>query len=150
MDIDANGLVVLTRSESMELLAGSTFGRIALTAGALPVILPVNYRLDGDRVVIRTNAGTKLAAATRHTVVAFEVDEIEPISHSGWSVLVQGMARAVHDATEVARLRRLRLAPWTPAATEHFVTISTEIVSGRRIPSAHRQGVPAAAARMSG
>ncbi|HVM08662.1 MAG TPA: pyridoxamine 5'-phosphate oxidase family protein [Acidimicrobiales bacterium] len=148
MNVDQNGLEVLTRAECLDLLASSTFGRIALTSQALPLVLPVNYRYDGRSVVIRTNPGTKLDAATRHAVVAFEVDSIDPIYHCGWSVVVQGIARAVDDQDEIARLRQLPLSTWMPAAPDSYVAISLDIVSGRRIPKAHRQGVPFASARM--
>src|SRR6516165_11352239 len=86
MDMDRNGLEILDRAECLHLLSGSVLGRIAVTVGALPVILPVNFLLDGDRILIRTGKGTKLEAATRDAVVAFEVDDVEPFSHSGWSV----------------------------------------------------------------
>lgn len=150
MDVDRNGLEVLSRAECLDLLAGASFGRIALTSQALPLVLPVNYRFDGRSIVIRTNPGTKLDAATRHTVVAFEVDDIDPVYHCGWSVVVQGLARSVDDAGEIERLRRLPLATWTPAGTDRYVLISTDIVSGRRIPKAHRQGAPLVAATMDG
>ena len=150
MDLDRNGLEVLTRAECLTLLESKTFGRIALTSQALPIILPVNYRFDGRSIVLRTHPGTKLEAATRHTVVAFEVDDVDPVYHAGWSVVVQGIARAVDDRDEIHRLARLRLAVWTPAQAETFVTISTDLVTGRRIPGVHRQGMPRAAATMKG
>ena len=37
----------------------------AVSVGALPVILPVNSLCDGERILIRTGDGTKLAAAAR-------------------------------------------------------------------------------------
>ena len=95
--VDRNGLDILEREECLRLLSASSVGRLAVTMGALPVILPVNFLLDGDRVLIRTTSGTKLDAATRNAVVAFEVDDVDPIAHSGWSVCVTGMARDVTD-----------------------------------------------------
>jgi nitroimidazol reductase NimA-like FMN-containing flavoprotein (pyridoxamine 5'-phosphate oxidase superfamily) len=41
--------------------------------GVMPSVVPVNYLLDNDRIVIRTDAGSKLAAALRGASVAFEV-----------------------------------------------------------------------------
>ena len=150
MDFDRNGLEVLTRAECMHLLAAGHFGRIALTSQALPLVLPVNYALDGQDIVIRTHPGTKLEAATRHAVVAFEIDDIDPLYHSGWSVVAQGIARAIDSPAEVARLLLLHTATWTPSPAQRFVAISTDIVSGRRIPP--RQVAPndATRATMSG
>jgi uncharacterized protein len=143
MELDRNGLEVLSRADALELLAAHTFGRIALTSHALPLVLPVNYRYDGRSIVIRTHPGTKLDVATRHAVVAFEVDEIDPLYHSGWSVVVQGMARTVVDPDELARCRALPTAVWTPAVADRYVTVSTDLVTGRRILRPHAP-VPAA------
>jgi nitroimidazol reductase NimA-like FMN-containing flavoprotein (pyridoxamine 5'-phosphate oxidase superfamily) len=101
VEVDRNGLEVLGRDECIALLAGATFGRIAITSNALPVVLPVNYVLLDDRIVVRTGRGTKLDAATRNTVVAFEVDEIETVEQTGWSVVVTGVARALVAPDEI-------------------------------------------------
>ena len=78
VEVDRNGLEVLDRQECLRLLATATIGRIGITLGALPVILPVNFRLVDDRIVFRTGVGTKLDAATCNTIVAFEVDAVDP------------------------------------------------------------------------
>ena len=100
MEVDRNGLEVLDREECLRLLGTATLGRIALTDGALPVVLPVNFRVAGDRILVRTSRGTKLDAATRNAVVAFEVDHVDPMYHSGWSVVVTGVAADVETASE--------------------------------------------------
>jgi uncharacterized protein len=102
---------------------------------ALPVILPVNFLFDRDRdrVLIRTTTGTKLDAATRHAVVAFEVDDFDSFSHTGWSVCVTGVARKVTDRDDLDYINRLPLAHWAPDAADHVIAMSTEIVTGRRI-----------------
>ncbi|MGH8964472.1 MAG: pyridoxamine 5'-phosphate oxidase family protein, partial [Actinomycetes bacterium] len=75
----------LDEAECLSLLAGKTIGRIVFTDSALPAAQPVTYFLDGEEVVFRTGGGGKLAAATRGAVVAFEVDEFDTGSHTGWS-----------------------------------------------------------------
>jgi hypothetical protein len=42
--------------------------------------------------VIRTDAGSKLAAALRGAPVAFEVDGVDETHQVGWSVVVRGRA----------------------------------------------------------
>jgi nitroimidazol reductase NimA-like FMN-containing flavoprotein (pyridoxamine 5'-phosphate oxidase superfamily) len=130
---DRNGLYVLTRDECMRLMRDATLGRVGITVDALPVILPVNFRLLGERIVFRTSPGTKLDAATRNAIVAFEVDEIEPASHSGWSVVVVGTAREVSDPDDVEELALANIPRWAPATSERVVEVSTELVTGRRI-----------------
>ena len=101
MEVDRNGLEVLDREECLRLLATATLGRLGLTSGALPTVLPVNFRLDSERVLVRTGRGSKLDAATQNTVVAFEVDDFDPLFQSGWSVVIVGMAREVTDPAEL-------------------------------------------------
>jgi len=133
MEVDRNGLEVLGRGDCLRLLALATLGRIGFTSGALPTVLPVSFHLDGERILVRTGRGSQLDAALQNVaVVAFEVDEFDPIDHSGWSVAVTGVATEVIDPTELDRARHEPSSHWTPAGDEALIAISTEFVSGRR------------------
>lgn len=138
MDVDRNGLEVLDREGCLGLLGNAVIGRLGLSSGALPVVLPVNFLLDGERVLVRTSPGTKLDRALAGAVVAFEVDDFDPFRHSGWSVLVTGAATVVDDPDELDRIERLPLARWAPGGDERVVSISTELVTGRRIGRGRR------------
>jgi len=133
VEVDRNGLEVIGRDECLRLLAGATLGRIGVTSGALPAVLPVNFWLDGDRILVRTGEGSKLDAAARNAVVAFEADDFDPMYHSGWSVLVTGVAREVTDPGELAALGNAPLTRWAPRGNGHLVAIATDMISGRRI-----------------
>lgn len=133
MEHDPAGLEVLSREESLALLASVPVGRVVYTDRALPAILPVNYVLDRDAVVFRTEPGSKLAAAMREAVVAFEADSFDATTHSGWSVMVVGRSRLVDDDHEIERLAKLDLGTWVQGNREHFVKIDLTQVSGRRI-----------------
>jgi nitroimidazol reductase NimA-like FMN-containing flavoprotein (pyridoxamine 5'-phosphate oxidase superfamily) len=135
MEVDRNGLEVLDREECLRLLADGTIGRLGLTSGALPTVLPVSYRLVDDRIVLRTNVGSKLEAATSGTVVAFEVDDVDPVWHTGWSVVVTGVARQVVDPDALARIAEAKVPRWAPMGADRYVEISLELVTGRRIPT---------------
>lgn len=132
MDLDRNGLEILDRDQCMALLARATLGRIGVTIGALPVVLPVNFCLGDEHVLVRTSPGTKLDAALRGTVVAFEADDVDPLYHAGWSVLVQGVAHADDTVDRVAS-DGSTVPRWVPGRDERLVSISTDVVSGRRI-----------------
>jgi nitroimidazol reductase NimA-like FMN-containing flavoprotein (pyridoxamine 5'-phosphate oxidase superfamily) len=147
MEVDRNGLEVLDRQECLQLLGTATIGRVGVSFGALPVVLPINFRLVGDRIVFLTGVGTKLDAATCNAVVAFEVDEIDTISHAGWSVVVTGEAREVTDGDELAALRSANIPRWAPVGDGRVVALSTTMVSGRRIVPGLKSGLDAAAAR---
>jgi uncharacterized protein len=134
MRLDHNGLEVLDRDECLRLLGGAVIGRVGVSSRALPRVLPVNFRLDGDRILIRTGRGTKLDAATANAVVAFEVDDIDPVDQTGWSVLITGAARELTDPAELAAVAAQPLARWAPhGPDDRVMAISTELVDGRRI-----------------
>jgi uncharacterized protein len=123
----------LTKSECFELLAREHVGRVAVIDDHGPVVVPVNFVLDRHMVVFRTDEGTKLDAASRGSRVAFEIDGIDAVAHTGWSVLVRGEAVEVIDPAELARLRKLRLTPWAPGAKTRYVRILPTALTGRRI-----------------
>jgi uncharacterized protein len=126
-------LQVLTRGECLALMATTPIGRVVFTDQALPAIQPVNFILDGDDVVIRTRPGSKLAAATRRAVVAFEVDDLDPVTGTGWTITVIGQALPVRNADEIDRLSRLALRPWSPEPLPHYIRIHTHRMTGRRL-----------------
>jgi nitroimidazol reductase NimA-like FMN-containing flavoprotein (pyridoxamine 5'-phosphate oxidase superfamily) len=134
MEIDRNGLEVLDRPACLRRLASATIGRISLTSGALPTVLPVNFVLTPEGIVFRTGWGTKLDAATHNTVVAFEVDDFTSLTHGGWSVVVTGVARELTDPEELESARALPLAHWANRPADRYVCISLELVSGRALP----------------
>ncbi len=126
---------VIPTEECYRLLGSSEFGRIGVVAENYPLILPVNYRLDGTTVVIRTHPGTILAAA-EHANVTFQVDEIDRASRSGWSVLVRASAEEVgeqHRADLVARTLGSGVEPWAPGDKSHWIRLITHEITGRRI-----------------
>jgi nitroimidazol reductase NimA-like FMN-containing flavoprotein (pyridoxamine 5'-phosphate oxidase superfamily) len=133
------GLEVLDRDECLRLLATTPVARIGITLGALPVILPVNIAVDEGvdglppSVVIRTGPGMKLDAARAGDVVALEADLIDPVSHAGWSVLVQGRTTVPRDQATMARLRALPLSPWARPDAQDVIVVATDIVTGRRL-----------------
>jgi uncharacterized protein len=133
--MDANGSVLehLSLDECMRLMGSVPVGRIVYTRQALPAVELVNFALHDGDIVIRTDAGGKLAAATRGAVVAFETDSVDATGHAGWSVTVVGHSRAVTDDEEIRRLEQTGLTPWAPGKRDHFIRISSVLVNGRRI-----------------
>jgi nitroimidazol reductase NimA-like FMN-containing flavoprotein (pyridoxamine 5'-phosphate oxidase superfamily) len=127
------GLEILDHDECVALLERSILARIAVVIGGQPLVFPVNFALEADAVVFRTDAGTKLYAA-RTGPVAFECDGIDSVYHTGWSVLGRGKAEEVVNEAELVRLARLPLGPWCPGPKSTWVRIRPRILTGRRIP----------------
>ncbi len=131
----ASDLRQLSTVDCYRLLGSHSIGRLGVNAEGYPLIFPVNYAMDGDVVVFRTNAGLKLTAAD-HANVAFEVDDIDPIRRTGWSVLVRGLAEEItseHRDDLVERTRAAGVEPWAPGDRGHWVRIIPHLVTGRTI-----------------
>lgn len=129
-------LAVLSVEQCLQLLRIHPVhvGRLAVTdADGQPLVMPVNYRLDADKVVVRAEPGSLLAELTAGHRVAFEVDDVDPAWEEGWSVLVQGRAQQVTDPDELLRLRRLPLRPWAPGDHSLYLRIVPRLITGRRI-----------------
>jgi nitroimidazol reductase NimA-like FMN-containing flavoprotein (pyridoxamine 5'-phosphate oxidase superfamily) len=124
----------LTRREAVELLQFHGYvGRIGFVVDGRPLILPVNYLADDDSIVFCTGPGTKLSAIGRGASVVFEVDDSRALEHSGWSVVVKGTAHEIIDEGELDELRRGPLHSWATRSSEHWVRLSIEEVTGRRL-----------------
>lgn len=135
MEVDRNGLMVLPRGQCLRLLRRCRVGRVVVNVDGVPAAFPVNFALLDDDIVFRSAPGTKLLAALERAVVGFEVDRIDPVFESGWSVLVQGPSELLTAEDDLARARRLHLRTWAPGQRPHFVRIRSQAVSGRRFLS---------------
>jgi nitroimidazol reductase NimA-like FMN-containing flavoprotein (pyridoxamine 5'-phosphate oxidase superfamily) len=127
------GIEIIDRSECLRLLAADDFGRIGVLDGGHPLILPVNYAMDGDVVVFRTGEGTKLDAI--RGPACFEIDGHDGEAHTGWSVVVRGRLEEVtqHQQDLYERLKDLA-SPWsTDAEKAHVLRIVPASIRGRRV-----------------
>ncbi len=134
-------LEVLSEEECLRLLASRTLGRVAIAVDGQPQIFPVNYAVAEGRVVFRTAAGTKLEHGPMSRA-AFEIDEFDPATGVGWSVMVQGVLHEVTGTVDRVSepLRRLAIQPLAPGQREHFLAVYPSVISGRRFALAPPAG----------
>lgn len=128
-------LHTLSESRCWELLATQTVGRLAVVFAGAPDIFPVNYGIDGETLVIRTAPGTKLVAAIDHDV-AFEVDVHDDAHHTGWSVVVRGVATEPRFIEDYLGAGDLGIEPWAAGEKDRFIVITPTVVTGRVLPPA--------------
>ncbi len=131
---DHQGQEPLTHEECVALLASKSLGRLGLTAGSLPYVLPVRYAVAHGRIYLRTGRGTRMEAATAGAVVVFEVDDFDPLNSSGWTVSAQGLARRAPDAEVPDDADRV-LASWFGSVPAQAFAIELDVVAGQRFPS---------------
>jgi nitroimidazol reductase NimA-like FMN-containing flavoprotein (pyridoxamine 5'-phosphate oxidase superfamily) len=122
-----------SREQCLALVASVPIGRVVYTDQALPAVVPMNFVLDGDEVVIHTGSGSAFAAALRNAVVAFQVDDFDSDTTTGWSVTITGLARLVDAGQEATCLARLPLGPWVPTTNGQFIRIPARHVGGHRL-----------------
>lgn len=134
--------VELTEGECWRLLATAPLGRVVFTHRAMPAIRPVNHIVEGRTVVIRTHLGSAVASRARGdepgdgrppgSVVCYEADELDPVRHTGWSVIVTGLARVVTDPAATARYSAA-VEPWIAGDMSAVVAIESTFISGLRL-----------------
>ena len=116
----------LSREECRALLASRTVGRIAFQTGNGLRVLPVNYVVLEDRIVFRTAEHGVIARSIRAAEVAFQVDDLDGQTATGWSVLVQGRTGPWSGEVPV-------ISPWAPGRREVAVAIEPTSWSGRSV-----------------
>lgn len=126
--------VELTAAESWRLLGSVSLGRIVFTRHAMPAIRPVNHLVDRETVIIRSHLGAAIVrrAAGDGTVVCYEADDIDPVRHTGWSVIVTGLARLINDPAAISGYQQV-LQPWADTQMDYVIAIEPKIVTGLRL-----------------
>ena len=123
---------VMTRDECLRRLAQTHTGRLGFHANALPMLLPVDFALDGGAIVLRVRAGSQVDAATRDAVVAFQVDGVDAADGQYWSVSVTGVATHIEDPSELVRIRGLRIDDRIGHDEDRCVRVTLDVVAGCR------------------
>jgi nitroimidazol reductase NimA-like FMN-containing flavoprotein (pyridoxamine 5'-phosphate oxidase superfamily) len=123
----------IDKAECLELLAAHTVGRVAYCDDLGPVVLPVNYALDHDTVLIQISPHSTLATHLRSARASFEIDDFDDYNQSGWSVLVRGNAAYVETADLPDDDRPVA---WAEGQRTLHVRITPHDISGRRLLSA--------------
>jgi nitroimidazol reductase NimA-like FMN-containing flavoprotein (pyridoxamine 5'-phosphate oxidase superfamily) len=130
MSATGDAITILSESASWDLLAGVALGRIVTSVDDQAEIFPVNFVVQHRTVLFRTAEGTKLVSAAINNQVLFEADD--HTAAEGWSVIVKGTARVLHDDDEIEEAEGAELLPWTATAKTHYVRVLPSRITGRR------------------
>ena len=135
---DHAGLEILSFGDCLRLLDSVPVGRVGFFADGEIVILPVNYLVEGQDVIFRTGAGSKLSSFSNKNLVGFEADSYDERTRSGWSVVISGFTERVESDDEIRRLNDLGLNPWARAKEDVpiWIRVRPTSVTGRRTPGA--------------
>jgi nitroimidazol reductase NimA-like FMN-containing flavoprotein (pyridoxamine 5'-phosphate oxidase superfamily) len=120
--------------ECLERLADAAVGRFAFPLDGEISVLPVVHTIDGVDVCFRTRGDSKIEAAVDKERVAYEVDDWDAATRTGWSVLVQGTAVLVDDDADVRRLELAARRPWVELSDSYqWIRVRTQSITGRAL-----------------
>lgn len=125
----------LSRRDCLVLLGAARVGRLVYADERGPVAIPVNYALADEDVVFRVEQGTK-RLALEQPLVAFEVDHVDEVRQSAWSVIVRGKASEVAADRVPELLREMGghpPTPWALGVHNVWLRISASETTGRRL-----------------
>lgn len=113
--------VELSRDEIDDVLASQPVGRLGLTDGEVPYVVPIAYAYrDGD-IYAHSAQGRKLDALRSHPEVCFEVDDVVSLdewrSVIAWGTFEQLLGSEAREGLDVL-LARLR-PPAQASGSEH-------------------------------
>jgi hypothetical protein len=121
----------LSIAECWSLATTRPVGRIAWTGADGVSVVPVNFTVDGEAVHIRTAGYSAMARECDDSPVAFQIDEFDPGTHGGWSVLMRGRAHVDFRGASSADLPEV----WPAGSHTLHVSVLIEQISGRRVQS---------------
>ena len=131
---EERSLETLSKQDAVALLSTIPVGRVVFTVGALPAIVPVAFAVHDGAVVMRTSAESRLARQPGG-VLAFEIDDIDAETRTGWSVVVMGVATVVADPEQRAAIDGL-VKMFAPGRKDVCIRLPLTVVTGRRISAA--------------
>jgi uncharacterized protein len=124
----------LSPAECRELLAAGLVGRVALCTPVGPHVVPVNYGVVDESVVLRTSPYSVLGSQARGSTLALEIDEFDYERQRGWSVVARGRAEAVTSAEELSHIRSVwEPNAWAAGQRNVYLRLRWSELTGRRL-----------------
>lgn len=125
-------LRVLGPARCRALLASVPVGRLGFVRAGRPAIRPVNFTVTADAIWLRAGRNS-WADRLDGQPVTFEADAYDAGGHTGWSVIVSGVATLTTDVDTVASQFGAGLRSWAPPPRDRLLRISLDRVEGRRL-----------------
>ena len=126
----------LSRGECLGLLATKAVGRIAHAGPDGPEVVPLNFVLQHDTVLFATSPHSVLGRqlgldVAAFQVAAFQVDDSDDDTQSGWSVLLRGRVEPVE--TDDLPPAAARPHPWASGQRSLRLRLVPRTITGRRL-----------------
>jgi uncharacterized protein len=125
-------LHLLDEAECYARLRAQSVGRIGVIDADGVVIVPVNYVVDADDIVLRTSPYGLLGLGSPQRA-ALEIDHVDNEHHRGWSVLVRGTLSVVDPDEAIEIAARTKLETWPSGMRTMTVRLHPKSVTGRSL-----------------
>lgn len=124
----------LSARQCEELLGAGVAGRVAISTPNGPHIVPVNYSVVDDAIIVRTSPYSLLGTYARDTTFAFEIDGFDQERARGWSVQARGRVEVVTDRDELEHIRESsEPQPWATGVRVLYLRLRWSELSGRQL-----------------
>lgn len=124
----------LSAQECQELLRSGVAGRVAISTPTGPHIVPVNYSVMDETIIIRTSPYSLLGTYGRDTTFAFEIDAFDRERARGWSVQARGRVEAVTDRDAIRLIQDVsEPQPWAAGARTLYLRLLWTELTGRQV-----------------
>jgi hypothetical protein len=111
--------------------AGGGTGRLLVLARVVPQVHPSRYVIDRDEVVLPVDADV-LDPRDHDSVLGLQVDDLDPLTGTGWSVMAVGLAYPITDRAREDSLARLRPDIWSDGSPPS-VALALQKLTGQRL-----------------
>lgn len=127
-------LIEMTHDECETILRSGVLGRMGVSSPAGPHIIPVNYAVVDDTIVVSTDPDSILGTWSQHAPLVFEVDHIDHEWQWGWSISARGVGRWVTNEAEIEHIREVwPPRPWAAGDRSRFVSLAWTEITGRKL-----------------
>lgn len=124
---------VIDEDECLALLTSTTVGRIGFVHDGRIEIIPVNYRVHGRDILVRTRADGILSALPEQPDAAFEVDHHDDLGGTAWSVLMSGRVETMTSEEAEAVPATRRHVVWAGDERTLWLRYVADRITGRRV-----------------
>ena len=125
----------LTPEACRSLLAAASGGHLALSQGALPLVVPVTCVVAGEDLLVRAGLGLIGKVPAQPGVVAFQTEGTSPDGSSWWEIMVQGRAEVLDERKVGPRGKLPPPLPLVDQGMTAALRISMELFNGRQYGS---------------
>lgn len=124
-------LLPVSADMARSLLASDRAGRLTRCDPALAAIPVQHHLLDDGQLILRAQRPAPASRFAFPRRLTYQVDQINMRDHTGWTVIVTGLA----DQITGTRLRhyRARLGATATVHAEHFLLIHPQSITGYRL-----------------